>query len=128
MSGQPPATPTERELEILQVLWDSGPSTVAQVHAQLTEVRRVGYTSVLKMLQLMAGKGLVLRDTSRHAHVYRSALDRDQVESQLTEDFLDRVFRGSAVSLVSRLFGSSRLSDQELDEVRRLLNEETGDG
>lgn len=127
MSSQQVATPTERELEILQALWDNGPSTVAQVHAQLTQVRSVGYTSVLKMLQLMTGKGLVLRDTARHAHVYRSAVERDQVESRLTEDFLDRVFRGSAASLVSRLFGSSRVSQQELDEVRRLLSEEAAD-
>ncbi len=128
MSIQTAVTPTERELEIMQVLWQRGPSTVAQVHEELTEVRRVGYTSVLKVLQVMFEKGLVVRDASRHAHVYSSALEREQVESQLTGDFIDRVFSGSAFSLVSHLFGSKRVSPQELEQVRRLLSEEPTDG
>lgn len=127
MSSQAAVTPTERELEILQVLWQRGPSTVAQVHEELTVVRRVGYTSVLKVLQVMFEKGLVTRDASRHAHVYGSALEREQVESQLTGDFIDRVFSGSAFSLVSHLFGSNRVSRQELEQVRKFLSEEPFD-
>ncbi len=115
--------PTERELEILQVLFTLGPSTVRQVHETLTEVRRVGYTSVLKVLQVMHEKGLVRRDESRHAHLYEAAVERSQLEESLARDFVDRVFGGSAMGLVARVLSSRGASEAEINSIRALLKE-----
>src|SRR5262245_49047818 len=92
--------PTDGELEILGVLWQKGPSTVRDVHASLEAVREVGYTTVLKLLQIMAEKGLVKRDESQRSHVYRAALNREVTQRQLVRDLLTRAFGGSTEQLV----------------------------
>jgi BlaI family transcriptional regulator, penicillinase repressor len=113
------AGPTPAELSILSVLWDRGPSTVREVH----EALGAGYTTVLKQLQIMFEKGLVLRDEAERAHVYRAA--RQQVESQrsLVRDLAQRAFGGSAQKLVLQALSEVEASPEELAEIRRLLDE-----
>jgi predicted transcriptional regulator len=115
--------PTEAELAILRVLWDRGPSTVRQVQAVLERARPTGYTTVLKLLQIMTEKGLVARDERERSHVYRPSRTEGQTQRQLVRDLLDRAFEGSAARLVMQALDASRASDEELDEIRRLIDE-----
>jgi predicted transcriptional regulator len=110
------------ELEILKVLWDRGPSTVREVHEVVTGARETGYTTILKMLQIMARKGLVERDEDQKAHVYRAVEARDQTQRLLVNDLVDRAFDGSAAGLVLHALGSKRATANELAEIRRLLD------
>ena len=125
--GEP--RPTEAELAILDVLWDAGPSTVRQVHDTLRRTRQAstGYTTVLKLLQIMTRKGLVLRDDSERAHVYRARLSQEQTQNQLIADLADRAFSGSAANLVMQALSSRKTSSEELAEIRRLLEELEGE-
>jgi BlaI family transcriptional regulator, penicillinase repressor len=123
---KPVARPTDAELEILSVLWSRGPSTVREVHGELAE-RRVGYTTVLKLLQIMAEKGLVARDESERAHVYRARLAQEQTQKQLIGDLVDRAFGGSASRLVLRALSSRKSSPEEIERIRELLDELEGD-
>ena len=117
--------PTDSELEILRVLWTRGPSTVRQVAAQLD--REAGYTTILKLLQIMTEKGLVVRDESERTHVYQAAYTEDQTQRQLVTDLLDRAFDGSAAKLVLQALASHTASPQELEEIRKLLNKQRGE-
>jgi len=112
--------PTAAETEILTVLWERGPSTVRAVHEVLEA--KTGYTSVLKLLQIMTGKGLVLRDERERTHVYRAAQPREAVQGELIDDLVDRAFDGSAAELVMRALSTSRPSKDELDKIRALLD------
>jgi predicted transcriptional regulator len=123
--------PTDTELSILRVLWDQGPSTVRQVHEAMAKDRTVGYTTTLKLLQIMMEKGLVTRrgpaaDAVRHerSHVYEAKLQRDVTQRQLVGDLLDRAFGGSAATLVMQALATNRASDEELQEIRRLLEQQ----
>jgi predicted transcriptional regulator len=116
--------PTDAELTILRVLWGRGPSTVRQVAELLN--REAGYTTVLKLLQIMTEKGLVVRDESARTHVYEAAYTEDQTQRQLVTDLLDRAFDGSAAKLVLQALASNKTSPQELDEIRKLLNKQRG--
>lgn len=120
--------PTEAELAILNVLWDKGPSTVREVHDQLKAKRRTGYTTILKLLQIMHQKGLVLRDESTRSHVYHPRTGRQQTQRQLVGDLLERAFAGSASSLVMQALAGRRASVEELAEIRRLLAAMESDG
>ena len=113
--------PTNAELAILRVLWREGPSTVRDVHEQLQE-RDVGYTTVLKMLQIMTDKGLVRRDESARSHVYRAVSAEKDVKRRLVADLLDRAFEGSAASLVMHALESQPASADDLAQIRSLLN------
>ncbi len=113
--------PTTAELAILNVLWDRGPSTVREVQYAL-EDQVVGYTTVLKMLQIMLDKGLVLRDDSSRAHVYESAFPAEQVQSHLVENLLDDAFKGSAKNLILRALSVKPSTPAELDEIRKLID------
>lgn len=115
--------PTTAETEILAVLWDLGPSTVRAVHEVLETRRTTGYTTVLKLLQIMATKGLVLRDESERTHVYRTAHRREAMQGELVGDLIDRAFDGSAAELVMRALASGRTSKDELDRIRAMLDE-----
>src|SRR5437016_4067962 len=112
--------PTDTELAILRVLWTRGPSTVRQVAETMD--RAVGYTTVLKLLQIMTEKGLVVRDESLRTHVYQAAHSEDQTQRQLVNDLVDRAFDGSSAKLVLHALASKKASPQELDEIRKLLN------
>jgi BlaI family transcriptional regulator, penicillinase repressor len=115
--------PTAAETEILNVLWQTGPATVRRVHAELQQSRAVGYTTVLKLMQIMAEKGLLQRDSKERAHVYRPAIAREATERQLVGDLLDRVFGGSAARLVLRALSDRPASRSEIAEIRRILDE-----
>jgi predicted transcriptional regulator len=120
--------PTPAELEILRVLWTLGPSTVREVHESLGESKTTGYTTVLKLLQIMAEKGLVSRDESRRAHVYAPRLAEAQTQRQLVRDLLDRAFGGSASSLVMQALSTKRASPEEIARIRKMLDEIEGGG
>jgi BlaI family penicillinase repressor len=120
---QPPQTPTASELEILRVLWSRGPSTVREVHDSLQEKRAMGYTSVLKFLQIMTAKGSVRRNETQRAHVYEACVPAEQTKRQLVGDVLQRVFEGSASQLMMHALAGRRASREEIDELRRLLDE-----
>ena len=115
--------PTDAELAILQVLWDRGSSTVRQVHDALSALQGTGYTTTLKLMQIMARKGLVTRDESERTHVYRAAIKKEATQRQMAADLVDRVFGGSAAELVLRVLSHKRASRAEIAEIRRMLDE-----
>jgi BlaI family transcriptional regulator, penicillinase repressor len=116
--------PTESELAILRVLWDRGPSSVREVQQALDSP--VGYTGILKLLQLMAGKGLVRRDESERAHLYQAAEPRARTEARLVRRLADRAFGGSTANLVMRALSDKRASPEELRRIRELLDQADG--
>jgi BlaI family transcriptional regulator, penicillinase repressor len=113
--------PTDGELAILRVLWRHGPSTVRQVRAILERSQPTGYTTVLKLLQIMAAKGLVARDESQRTHIYRAARSEAQTQRQLIGDLLHRAFGGSASKLVMQALATKKASADELAEIRKLI-------
>lgn len=113
--------PTESELEILQILWQEGPSSVRTVNEQLNEAREVGYTTTLKIMQIMADKGLVTRNTESRTHIYAAAVEEAEAQKNLLEKFVDTTFRGSAMSLVMQALGNHNASEEELDEIKALI-------
>jgi BlaI family transcriptional regulator, penicillinase repressor len=115
--------PTDAELEILTVLWQRGACTVREVHESLSEVREMGYTTVLKLMQIMAEKGLVRRDERQRAHVYEARLAQEQTQRQLVGDLLERAFDGSAMNLVMQALQTTKASAAELSQIRNLLDE-----
>jgi BlaI family penicillinase repressor len=120
--------PTNAELAILQVLWDRGPSTVREVQEELSESRATGYTTALKLLQIMTEKGLVVRDESQRSHVYRARFSRQQVQRRMVGDLLDRAFDGSAYMLVLQALSTKPASAEEIARIRELLEELEGGG
>jgi len=113
--------PTDSELEILQVLWANGPSSVRFVHEQISQQRDVGYTTVLKLMQIMAEKGLAGRDTSHRTHIYRARVAEEETQQNLLRRFMDTTFRGSASKLVLQALGNAKTSPEELDEIKALI-------
>jgi predicted transcriptional regulator len=111
--------PTDAELAILSVLWSRGPSTVRQIAEDMG--REAGYTTILKLLQIMTEKRLVVRDEAERTHVYTAASTQDQTQRQLVTDLLERAFDGSAAKLVLQALAASKTSPEELAEIRRLL-------
>ncbi|HEY7392924.1 MAG TPA: BlaI/MecI/CopY family transcriptional regulator [Bryobacteraceae bacterium] len=115
--------PTDAELEILQVLWTRGASTVRDVFEELKQAKPVGYTTVLKLMQIMAEKGLVRRNEEQRTHVYQAMAPRESTERQIVGDLLDRAFGGSAAQLVMRALSTKRATAAEIDQIRHLLNQ-----
>ncbi|HMD19685.1 MAG TPA: BlaI/MecI/CopY family transcriptional regulator [Alloacidobacterium sp.] len=113
--------PTEAELELLRVLWEKGPATVRELHDEVNLQRAVGYTSVLKILQIMTEKGLVEREESNKAHIYRAAASQEETQNQLLRDLSERLFSGSAAQLAMHALAMQPTSDEELDEIRTLI-------
>jgi len=126
MNQEPLQKPTVSELEILRVLWARGPSTVREVHEELSEKKALGYTTVLKLLQIMTAKGTVRRNEEQRAHVYEVCQPATETKRQLVGDVLQRVFEGSASELMIHALEGRRTSKKELDELRRLLDEYEG--
>ncbi len=116
-------TPTQSELEILRVLWERGPSTVKEVHEALSATKPVGYTTVLKLMQIMTVKGTVTRNERDRAHVYEACQPADRTKRQLAGDMLQKVFGGSASELVLHALSGRKASHEEIEEIRRLLDE-----
>ena len=115
--------PTDAELEILTVLWSRGPTTVREVHDTISARKPTQYTTVLKMMQIMAEKGLVRRDEKQRAHIYEAARPREWTQQQLAGDLLQRGFNGSARSLMMGALSSRKASKEELSELHKLLDE-----
>ena len=115
--------PTASELEILQVLWERGPSTVREVHEQLNGKRPMGYTSVLKLMQIMTAKGAVRRNETQRAHVYEAVEPAEKTKQQFALDVLERVFDGSASELMLHALAGHKATKEEMEELRRLLKE-----
>jgi predicted transcriptional regulator len=116
--------PSNAELEILQILWKRGTSTVREVHDELLEERDIGYTTVLKTMQLMAEKRLVTRDESERSHVYAPAVEEQSVKRRMVSDLLDRAFDGSAANLVMHALSENFASKEDLKEIRELLDKQ----
>lgn len=121
MSKEKPVRPTESELEILQILWQRGPSSVREVNDQLNEIREVGYTTTLKIMQIMADKGIVERNTSSRTHIYSAAISEEETRGKLLDQFVDKTFRGSAMQLVMQALGKHKASSEDLDELKALI-------
>ena len=123
MKKTSPPRPTDSELAILRVLWRLGPATVRAVQQELAREDDTGYTTVLKMLQIMTEKGLVKRDESERSHVYQPAFSQQSVQRRLVGHLLDRAFGGSAQQLVLQALAAKKSSPKELAEIRKLLDE-----
>lgn len=115
--------PTDGELEILQVLWAQGPATVRQVHDELSQGREIGYTTTLKLMQIMHEKGLVNRNEDARSHIYTVAISEEETQKSLLDRFVETAFRGSATKLVMQALGQHKASREELDEIKALLNQ-----
>jgi len=114
--------PTKSELEILQVLWETGPSTVREVNSELLKQKEVNYTTTLKQMQIMAEKGILARDESQMKHIYRVAEDEQKTKDHLLEKFVDSMYKGSASKLVMQLLGNKKTSQADLKAIKEMLN------
>lgn len=113
--------PTESELEILQILWQRGPSSVRSVNEKLNEQREVGYTTTLKIMQIMLDKGLVNRNTSTRTHIYEAAVSESDTQKHLMDRFLETTFKGSAGKMIMQALGNHKASSKELEEIKKLI-------
>ncbi|MBI1313697.1 BlaI/MecI/CopY family transcriptional regulator [bacterium] len=120
------AQPTAVELEILRILWELGPSPVREIHRRLNEAKGTNYSTTVKMLSVMLTKGLVKRDERATPHVYRAALTRERAGKTFLRDLIDKVYDGSAMSLVLQALANGKATQAEIDEARRLLDEMEG--
>ena len=127
MENRPPLKPTEAELEILQILWLHGPATVRFVNEELNKTKEVGYTTTLKIMQLMTEKNMVRRDESNRSHVYEAIIKEEATQKHLLDRFLESTFRGSATKLVMQALGNHSTTPEELDEIRKFLNKMEGE-
>jgi BlaI family transcriptional regulator, penicillinase repressor len=114
--------PTESELEILQVLWDRGLASVREVHEELSKSKDAGYTTTLKLMQIMHEKGLVKRDDSVKTHIYQPAVSKEKTQKHLLGKMINTLFGGSTTQLVMQALGNHKASAEELDEIQKLLN------
>ncbi|HEV3025199.1 MAG TPA: BlaI/MecI/CopY family transcriptional regulator [Pirellulales bacterium] len=118
--------PTAVELEILRILWELGPSGVREIHARLAETKGTNYSTTVKMLAVMLAKGLVKRNEAATPHVYRAAITRDRAAKKFLRELIDKIYDGSAMSLVLQALAAGKASKEEIDEARRLLDEMEG--
>lgn len=119
--------PTESEVEILRILWTNGPSTVREVHTKMLKDRDVGYTTVLKLMQIMFDKGLLLRDDSQRSHVYRPRHEAAKTQKSLVKHLLAKVFSGSIDNLVLQALSAKKATPEEIATIRIMLDEMEGD-
>jgi predicted transcriptional regulator len=119
--------PTDSELAILRVLWERGPSTVKQVNRVINKEKQTGYTTTLKLMQIMTEKGLVVRDASDWSHVYKAAFTEERTQKQLVRDLLQKAFAESTGKLVLRALSAKKVSAEERAEIRKLLDELEGE-
>ena len=114
--------PTESELEILQILWQNGPSSVRFVNEELAKYREIGYTTTLKLMQIMFEKGLLSRTEEGRYHLYKAEIGEEATQINLLEKFVDATFRGSAMKLVMQALGNHNSSKEELEEIKKLID------
>jgi predicted transcriptional regulator len=122
----PTPKPTESEIEILQILWQHGPSTVRFVNELLNQKKEAGYTTTLKIMQIMADKGLVTRNEENRTHIYQANVNEEATQKHLLDKFLDLAFRGSASKLVMQALGNHTATKDELDQIRKLIDRMEG--
>ena len=115
--------PTDAELDILAVIWRLGPATVREVHTELIKSRNTGYTTVLKLMQIMTEKGLLVRDESERSHVYKAKQKESVTQKHIVKDLLSRVFSGSTEKLVMQALSAKRAAAEEIEQIRRMLDE-----
>ena len=115
--------PTESELEILQVLWDRSSATVRDVHEELLKTKDAGYTTTLKLMQIMFEKSLVIRDSSSKTHIYQAAVTRENTQKLFLNKMIDSLFSGSPAQLIMQALGNHRASKVELEEIKKFLND-----
>ena len=127
MVDRQPPRPTDAELAILRVLWERGPSTVRDVHEELNRDGATGYTTILKLLQIMTEKGLVVRDETQRAHIYEPRYSEQKTQRQLLGDLADRAFGGSAAKLVMQALSGRKATSEELGAIRELLERLEGE-
>jgi BlaI family transcriptional regulator, penicillinase repressor len=125
MSAPKVIKPTESELEILQILWKKGLATVREVHEELARTKDAGYTTTLKLMQIMNEKGIVKRDDSMRTHVYQAAVNKERTQKHLLNKMIDSLFGGSPTQLVIQALGEDghKASPEELDKIQALLND-----
>lgn len=114
--------PTAAELEILQVLWQQGPATVRVVNTKLNEVKQVGYTTTLKIMQIMFEKGMLLRKKDRRSHIYKPAFKKEKMQNIMLQTFVEKTFGGSSAELVMQALGNHKTSSEEQKKIRELLD------
>lgn len=120
--GNKPIKPTESELEILQVLWDKGQATVREVHEEMASFKDSGYTTTLKLMQIMFEKGIVKRDDSNKTHIYQANISRESTQKQMVGKMVNSLFGGSSTQLVMQALGNASPSKDELDEIQKMLD------
>jgi len=123
MASEIIAKPTESELEILQILWERGNSTVRDVHEILTKNKEAGYTTTLKLMQIMHEKGLVERDTNQKTHIYSALASQQKTQQHLLSKLIDNAFNGSAARLVMQALGNHKSSKDEIEAIKKYLDE-----
>ncbi len=116
-------TPTTAELEVLNILWETEPLTVKEIHELITENKNVGYTTTLKIMQKMTTKGLLHREANGKSHLYYATYKQEETRSRLLDRFIDSAFSGSASSLVMQLLGNKKTSKEELNEIKKIIEE-----
>lgn len=120
------AQPTEVEMQILRILWELGPSPVREIHRRLEAAKGTNYSTTVKMLAVMLQKGLVKRDEESQPHVYRPVLTRAKTGKRMLDDLIEKVYDGSTMSLVLQALSSGKATKEELDEIRRMLDQMEG--
>ena len=123
MPRKPSTTPTDVEIEILRVLWRCGPSSVREVHCELQLTRETGYSTTLKMMQVMYGKGLLLRDESERPQRYRPAVSQEKTQLKLIDNLVQKAFGGAASRMLLRALSAKRVPPEELNEIKRLIRQ-----
>jgi predicted transcriptional regulator len=127
MADKPTPRPTDAELAILRVLWERGPSTVREIHDDLSSSQDTGYTTVLKLLQIMTEKKLVVRDEAQRAHIYAASESEQRTQGRLIGDLMDRAFGGSPTKLVMQALSSSKATAADLTAIRQLIEQIEGE-
>lgn len=122
MANTKPIKPTESELEILQVLWDKGTASVREVHEELLKNKEAGYTTTLKLMQIMHEKGLVKRDDSIKTHIYQATVSKEKTQKHLVGKMIDTLFGGSPTAMVMQALGNHKASPEELEAIQQMLN------
>ncbi|MBX2840850.1 MAG: BlaI/MecI/CopY family transcriptional regulator [Flammeovirgaceae bacterium] len=123
MKNNPLPKPTESELDILQILWEFGPSTVRFVNDHLNKLKETGYTTTLKIMQIMSEKGLVGRELSGKTHIYEAIAKEEATQIQLLDRFVDKVFKGSATKLMLQALGNKKSSPEEIQQIKKFLED-----
>lgn len=121
MKNLKPNRPTESEMEILQILWENGSSTVREVHEVLSETKDSGYTTTLKLMQIMTDKGLIERNDEAKSHIYSATVKKESIQKQVVSKMINSLFKGSSAKLVMHALGNHKASEEEIMEIKKYL-------